>query len=259
MSLKGRIKFTVAGVHPLLSLVRDYFIKRGLALVPWDEEPDFCLIGAELEGETHPPLAQLELQKMQVRNTPVLLLSTNKFYLDERDSARESSSVGYSPVYDDAEHRATCLYAMAAEHMFMEREGRTAVVRPFKVYGPDITWGLIHDTINASRRKETLQNPHNDWASTSFVHQDDFLRAVDMLMNKKANGIFNVGSEEDTTYVNALRNIWKFVNGADTEPEINHTSCPFEYDLPRTREIREATGWKPRISLRSGIFKMVQE
>ena len=259
MSLKGRTKFTIAGTHPLLGLVRTHFIQSGLALVPWDEDPDFCLIGAELEGETHPPLAQIELQKMQVRDTPVLLLSIKEFYMDARESARESACVGYSPTYDTATTRATCLYAMAAEHMFLEREGRTAVVRPFNVYGPDITWGLIHDTINSSRKGEVLKNPQNDWASTSFLHQDDFLKCMDLIVSKKAAGIFNVGTEEDTTYTNLLRNTWKFINGADTEPEIAHSNCVFEYDLPRISEVKEATGWKPKISLRSGLFKLVQE
>jgi nucleoside-diphosphate-sugar epimerase len=241
-----------------LGLVRDHFIKRGLALVPWDEEPDFCFIGAGLEDETHPPLAQLELQKMQVRETTVLLLSTNEFYLNARDDAREYSAIGYSPE-DDAALRAKCLYAMAAEHVFLEREARTVVIRPFNVYGPDITWGLIHETINACRKGEDLRNPRNDWSSTSFIHQDDFLKAIDLLMAKDANGIFNVGTTEDTTYVNLLRNIWKFVNGADTEPDIEATNCAFEYDLPSIRELQTATGWKSKISLRSGLFKMVQE
>jgi len=153
MSTKNRTKFTVEGTHPLLGLVRDHFISRGLALVPLSDEPDFCLVGGVLEGEeTHPPLAQLELQKMLVDGKPVVLLSTNDFHISADSESREDSHVGISPRWT-SQRRARCLYALAAEHIFMDREhATTIIVRPHNVYGPDITWGLIHDSIVAARK-----------------------------------------------------------------------------------------------------------
>jgi nucleoside-diphosphate-sugar epimerase len=259
VSLKGRTKFTIAGNHPLLGLVRNHFISRGLALVPWDEDPDFCLIGAEISGEVNPPLAQLELQKMQVSDKPVLLLSTTDPVLAEED-VREAAFLGINPSAS-ATLRSTCIYAIAAEHLFWNREGFTTIVRPFNVYGPDITWGLIHETVISSKRNEPLTNPRRLGASTSFIHQDDFLKAVDLLLAKRAHGVFNVGSGEAVTYINLLRNIWKFVNGADTEPEIlqPYTEVFAEWEVPRIIKLHKAIGWAPKTSLRSGLFKMVQE
>jgi nucleoside-diphosphate-sugar epimerase len=262
MSTKNRTKFTVEGTHPLLGLVRDHFISRGLALVPLSDEPDFCLVGAVLTGnETHPPLAQLELQKMQVGDKPVVLLSTQDFHISADSDSREDSCVGVSPLWTP-ERRAMCIYALAAEHVFMDRGlARTVVVRPHNVYGPDITWDLIHDTIVASKKGEKLINPRNAWCATSFIHQDDFLKSIDLLIKSKADGIFNVASSEEVTYVNLLRNIWKFIHGAEEEPEIESDQVPIylENDLPRIVKLHKETGWMPKTSLRSGIFKMVQE
>lgn len=260
MSTKNRTKFTVEGTHPLLGLVRDHFISRGLALVPLSDEPDFCLVGA-VQEEAHPPLAQLELQKMQVGNKPVVLLSTNDFHISADEDSREDACIGVSPLWTP-ERRSTCLYAMAAEHIFMNREpAQTIVVRPHNVYGPDITWGFIHGSLVAARRGEKLINPRNKWCSTSFIHQDDFLKAIDLLIKSKADGIFNVASSEDVTYVNVLRNIWKFIYGAEEEPEIESDPIPIylENDLPRIIKLHKTIGWMPKTSLRSGLFKMVQE
>ena len=255
MSLKGRTKFTIAGTHPLLGLVRTHFIQSGLALVPWDEDPDFCLIGAGLVDEIHPPLAQLELQLMQVRDKPVLLLSSNEICL------YDDIAVGYKQERPPMQ-RASCLYAMAAEHLFLCRDwGQTIAVRPHNVYGPDITWDVVHDALISSRRQEALANPKGKWAATSFIHQDDFLKALDLLREKKAQGTFNVGSNESITYGNLLRNIWKFVNGAESEPEIDQ-SCdrvPIENEIPRVVKLHKAVDWLPTTSLRSGLFRLVNE
>lgn len=259
MSLKGRTKFTVAGMHPLLGLVRNHFISRGLALVPWDEEPDFCLIGAEIEDEAHPPLAQLELQKMQVGDKPVMLLSTNIPVMSSEDF-REDSCLVVNPSWP-ASVRSTAIYSIAAEHLFCNREGLTLVVRPFHVYGPDINWGLIHDSIIASKKQEPLSEPGTSFTATSFIHQDDFLKAVDLLLKKKVYGVVNVCSGEMITYTNLLRNIWKFINGSDTEPVIllSDNKAVAEWEVPQIVKLQKETGFSPKISLRSGLFKMVQE
>jgi nucleoside-diphosphate-sugar epimerase len=242
-----------------LGLVRNHFISKGLALVPWDEDPDFCLIGASIADEVNPPLAQLELQKMQVGDKPVLLLSTTDPVLAEED-VREAAFLGINPSASST-LKSTCIYAIAAEHLFWHREGFTTIVRPFNVYGPDITSGLIHDTILAAKRGEPLTNPRKVHASTSFIHQDDFLKAIDLLRAKRAHGVFNVGSGEAVTYVNLLRNIWKFANGADSEPEIlqPYTEVLAEWEIPRIIKLHKAIGWAPKTSLRSGLFKLVQE
>lgn len=261
MSTKGRTKFVVAGSHPLLGLVRNHFIQKGLALVPWDDDPDFCLIGAGLEQEENPPVAQLELQKMQVEDRPVLLLSTSDTYLlDEKSDLREEGAVGYAPHWS-AEDRSAALYALTAEHLFLEREGRTIVVRPFNVFGPDITWDIIHDTLSLARKGAVLFNPKGKWTATSFIHQEDFLKCLDLLLAKKADGVFNVGSPESITYVNLLRNIWKFVNGPDTEPHIaqSYDIIHMESETPRVVKLHKTIGWLPSTTLRSRIYKMVED
>lgn len=251
MSIKNRTKFSVAGTHSLLDLVRDHFIKKGLALVPWEEERDFCLIGASLMGGDQIPLAQLELQRMWVEDKPVLLLSSTTL----------SSNIDKVPWNSLApDFHASILYSRCAEHVFYMREKQTIIVRPCNVYGPDITNGLVYDSMARARRNETLRNPSTRWANTSFIYQDDFFKYIDLLLSEKASGTFDIGSGESITYTNLLRNIWKFVHGSDTEPEIENRNSTISYDyLPDVSNLVAVTGWTPSVSLRSGLFRLVNQ
>jgi nucleoside-diphosphate-sugar epimerase len=258
MSVKGRIRFSVAGMHSLLGLVRSHFISRGFALVPWDEECDFCLIGAEIENELHPPFAQLELQKMQVDKKPVLLLSSPKVYCGHpKKLTLIENSVCIDSKFSSPDIRSSAVYSLAAEHLF-GLDGECLTVRPFNVYGPDIMRGLVYDTIAASRRKEEvlLSPTSNSYFITSFIHQDDFLKSIDKLLSKKARGVFNIGSPERSSYIYLVGNIWKFVNGSLPQPALflSNTYCD---GYPSLEKLEEVTKWRPKTSLRSGIFKMI--
>lgn len=257
MSTKNRTKFAVAGIHPLLSLVRDHFIKKGFALVPWEEEPDFCLIGAKLQSEEHPPVAQLELQKMQVADKPVVLLSSGSVYVDSRGEYpyAEHHPVGYT-VDTSVELKNSVVYSLVAENIFAG--DNTLILRPFNVYGPDITWDIIHDTIQKSKRGEQLSHG-NRFAKTTFIHQDDFLEAVYKLVTSKMAGVYNVGTLDIVSYGNLFRNIWKFIYGSETEPFIDFQENPHPIlHSPNVNKLISFIGQPHKKSLRAGLFEMVK-
>lgn len=240
MSTKGRTKFSVAGMHPLLTLVRDHFIYKGFALVPWGDEHDFSLIGADIGEEEHPPLAQLELQKMQVGDKPVLLLSTPKVFV-----------YPFVPT----EVAGARVYALAAEYMF--GLGECLSIRPYNVYGPDVHGGLVHNTIGAARRGDPTLKVPSSKVFTSFLHQDDFLKIIDKLLAIKARGVMDVGSAHRVTYGHTVHNIWQFVAPTDTkDPTIEYIDS-FHAGVPELETLEQLLGWLPKTSVRSGVFKML--
>ena len=234
MSTKGRIKFTVSGVHPLLGFVRDHLIHRGFALVSWEDEFDFSLIGADIGEEVHPPLAQLELQKMQIEDKPVLLLS---------------SPEALAPV------SGAGVYALSAEYLF--GLGDCLAIRPYNVYGPSITQGIVHSSIQASRRQEPFLVVPRSKIASSFLYQDDFIRILDKLMNNEARGTFNIGSSYAVTYNHAVSNIWQFVNGASSKPPPCVKEDISAVGFPDLAMLEAEISWLPKTSLRSGLLKML--
>jgi len=253
MSIKGRTRFTVAGTHPLLKLTRDHFIKQGFALIPWDseEKPHFCLIGADLHGSDQLPLAQLELQRMQSVGCRVLLLSTQEL-------AAGTEPVNWDELGPDTV--ASLLYARCAEHMFTYQDDSPppVILRPVNIYGPDINWGVINYAFNNARRGEVLRNPGIREAVSTFLHQEDYLRYVDNFVFTGFHGAYNVASTEPCSYHNVLRNIWKFINGPDTEPTIVDSGHPLMNFIPDTQQLELSADWKPKTTIRSGLFKMAQ-
>lgn len=236
MSTKGRTKFTLSGVHPLLGFVRNHFISKGFALVSWEDEFDFALIGADIGDEPHPPLAQLEFQKMQVVDKPVFLLSSPKVL-------RPNSGAG--------------VYALAAECLF--GLGECLAVRPYNVYGLDVNEGLIHSSLLAARRGERLKVPSTP-IDTSFLYQDDFIKLIDKLLLKEARGVFHLGSAYQVSYGHTLHNIWQFVHGPD-KPfpgyENIDSFAPPRPTLSSLAALEAVTGWLPKTSVRSGLVKML--
>ena len=234
MSTKGRTKFTVSGIHPLLGFIRDHFISRGFALVSWEDEFDFALIGADIGDEEHPPLAQIELQKMQVVDKPVFLLSTPK-------ASHPDTGAG--------------VYALASEYLF--GLGECLSVRPYNLYGPSITHGLVHAYILASKRKAEFLPVPAVHGVTSFLYEYDFVKIIDKLMVKEARGTFDVGSSIEVSYRHAASNIWQFVNGVDSEIPHLYVDGSYAPKMPFLAALEDTIAWLPKTSLRSGLLKML--
>jgi nucleoside-diphosphate-sugar epimerase len=251
MSLKGRTRFTVAGIHPLLSLVRDHFIHKGLALVPWDEEPDFALIGAQIDTGEHPPLAQLELQKMQVKDTPVFLLSSDNLF-EQGTFKTDATIFGYK-----YKNSSKSLYAVLAEHVFLARDkGKTIVIRPFNVYGPDVSKSDINDYITNARRNECI-NLHTR-GPTSYLFQDDFLNAIDKLLARFLTGTegeYNIGSSDTIDSVRLGTLIWNIICG-DVDPKVYAELCSVVHQ-PDFSKVTQVAGWKSKINVHTGILHML--
>jgi nucleoside-diphosphate-sugar epimerase len=194
---------------------------------------------------------------MQVGYKPVLLLSSSKVYCGYQDKAVLNESIScIDDRFTEVATRSAAVYAIAAEHLFCLDS--CLAIRPFNVYGPDITWGIVYNTIGASRRKENILYsptvyPH---FTTSFIHQDDFLKAIDKLLERKAKGVFNVGSPERASYVYLVQNVWKFVNGDLLLPTllVSNTYCD---GYPSLEKLEQQIEWLPKTSYRSGVFKML--
>lgn len=262
---KGRTKFAVAGTHPLLYNVRDFFIQRlGLVLVPWEDQPDFALVGAELPKDAREvPFEQLQYQQESIRDVPVLLLSSSSVYTSPTKTRlfAASSCELPDPSWDYA---AQAVYAGAAEYIFQNISPQVIVARTFGVYGRDIVTSPVVDSfLQQARKKESLTIHGAGFQVRSFLYQDDLWRYMRGLVNalmRGTSGVVNLGSEEEVSIERLAAHIWQLTN-PDAMDMLAHRmpKKTRQHVVPNTQSLAEMTNCWPTMSLRKGLWTMIGE
>lgn len=255
MSTKNRVKFTVAGFHPLLTLIRDRLIAQGFALIPWDERPDFVLFGAKLDAEDNFIARMGELTAVAAAiahsELPVFLLS-------------DSEPCPESPLRVNNDR---FLIARTAEYLFTQNT-RTMVVRPYNVYGEDIKSGVVHAFVEAARRGQRLPVIGHMYQKRMFLYQEDFYTALDKLLLKflkGARGVYDVAGTSpisikrlaDTVYqLTPAGEVVSFsLEGADHIEQLPGDEGANE-KFPDSERTKAFINWKPKTSLRQGLMYM---
>ncbi|NJL54161.1 NAD-dependent epimerase/dehydratase family protein [bacterium] len=260
-----RIQFTVGGKHDLLLPVRDALIRRGYALVSWDAvDPDFpvfMLWGADS------PLLWARQPHLDADTTPVLLLSSSAVYNDRdvhlqfRGPELMDEAHGHvitSPLDPKA---TSALVNLLAENRYLSRKGRTIVVRPFNVYGPNINTGLVREYLTAIENAQPIKILSPGRQVRSFLYEDDFFDASELLVQRliaKKRGIYNVGSSERVELLSLAKSLCHAKNVDECVELVVPTQRFSWHKVPSTARIEvEFKGkWAP-ISLRSGLFRML--
>ena len=92
-----------------------------------------------------------------------------------------------------------------------------------------------------------------------YLSAQDFASAIILLIKKKNNGIYNIGSNESYSNINLAKLICKYLN-KDPKKFINHVKDrPYNdkrYSISSSK-IRKI-GWKPKFSLNKDLPKIIQ-
>ena len=92
-----------------------------------------------------------------------------------------------------------------------------------------------------------------------YLSVQDFVRAIILLIKKKNNGIYNIGSDESYTNIELAKSICKYL-GKDPKKFINYVKDrPYNdkrYSISSSK-IRKI-GWKPKFNLIKDLPKIVQ-
>jgi len=265
--MKDRIKFTVAGTHYLLYVCRDRLIQQGFALVPWSDNPDFCLYGAELCGEDFTSrISKLSLEIEEVRKVPLFVLSSSSVYTD-----KTPAGAMLKPM---VENQATLVasgkgprvlkgtYSILAELLIRTQQPSNMILRPFNIYGPNVQTGVIPKLFQQSRNQKPLTLSGSTYQTRSFLYEDDWFKAFDKLLVKflqSSKGIYNVGSTEEVALRHLATSVWQLTNGTkdDTPVEVIPTmDYIVNWKLPDVSKIVKLINWKPSITLRKGLWLM---
>tara|TARA_B100002051_G_C16639473_1_gene587817 strand:+ start:117 stop:1025 length:909 start_codon:yes stop_codon:yes gene_type:complete len=131
-------------------------------------------------------------------------------------------------------------------------------LRFFNVYGPRLDIlsqysAVIGNFIWQTKNKKPLTIVGDGKQTRDFIHVDDLVRALlKVIKSKSVNEIYNLGSGKRTS-INTIAKIFggrkKFVPFRPGEPKNSQASI---------LKIKKEINWKPRISIKEGIKKLLK-
>lgn len=252
--MSKRVKFAIMGWHPLMGIVRNYFILvKKFELVPNQYDADFVLASA------------LDSTSGLVCTQPALVLSTDDAYTGRDLQGKTMEKAPMSETWMTVIHPTDSLAdsvgrVLQGESYWLRRKKKqTMLLRCFNVYGPRIDSGVVHIFM---RTAEECQEMHVDapgYQTRTFLYEEDFLECVDNLVDKFLTGtvgIFNVGSDEEITIKNLAQTIGQTLYPAAAIIE-SKSAVPHRFwklpDLTRTKAV---ANWAPSTSIRKGLWRM---
>ena len=270
----SRVQFVVAGRHPLLQATIGYLMSQGYALVPDIDQvdahhPAFLVVGAEVHSREASFSLLNELSTVRSKDWPVLLLSSSSVYSDRdhtlklRDVEPMDEAQGHVVTSPLDESAVRPLTALLVEHTFVQRPvGKTIVVRPFNVYGPDCHHGVVAKFLTAALRGEPLTIHSPGRQTRAFMYQDDFTAALGALVVKLLRGhrgIYNVGSDEQVEILSLAKSVGHACGVEPVIEVVESTERHVWWKLPALDRLRVDTKSRSRMSLRSGLFLLARK
>lgn len=268
-----RTQFIVVGRHVLLPITIGFLISQGFALVVDpsqvdQDNPVFVLAGAEVHNRDAAYKLLDELRTVRSQDWPVLLLSSSSVYGD-RDHALNLREI--EPMDEAQGHVITSpldesavrpLTALIAEHMFVQREnGKTIVVRPFNVYGPNCAHGVVAKFMAAAREDKMLEVHNPGRQVRTFMWEEDYTTAIGVLVQrllKGHRGIYNVGSDEQVEILSLAKSVGHAFEKDIPVGLVESTDRHMWWKVPALDRLRIDGKVRAKTSLRSGLFLMAR-
>jgi dTDP-glucose 4,6-dehydratase len=193
-----------------------------------------------------------------------LIASTSEVYGDPQvhpqteDYWGHVNPIGPRGVYDEAKR-----YAEALTMAYHRQQGvDTAIVRIFNTYGPRMR---AHDgRAIPTFLRQALKDQHitvfGDGSQTrSFCYVDDLIRGIVGLAESDVHSPVNVGNPNEFTLLELAKTV---IEVTESRSEIIHEPLPVDDPQQRQPDItraRDLLGWEPKIELRDGLRKTIEQ
>jgi dTDP-glucose 4,6-dehydratase len=253
-------------VHRNLNIIEPYFVQEPIDFVYHLASPASPIDYLRL------PLATLKvgsygthhtLGLAKVHRARFLIASTSEVYGDPQVHPQPESywghvnPIGPRGVYDEAKR-----YAEALTMAYHRQQGvDTAIVRIFNTYGPRMR---PHDgrAIPTFLRQALQDRPitvFGDGSQTrSFCYVEDEIRGLIALSESGFHNPVNIGNPDEFTLLELAQTVLE-VTGSRSE--IVYEALPTDDPQVRQPDItlaREILGWEPKISLRQGLERTIE-
>lgn len=135
-----------------------------------------------------------------------------------------------------------------------------SILRLSNVYGPR-QWraGVIPSFIISILENKPLMITGDGTQTRDFIYIDDVVKAFILAANSKKNGVFNVGSSEETSIQKLIQKITEIL---DVKIKLKYISPKNIEETKRSAldisKIKEELNWEPRYSLEEGLKKTIE-
>ena len=194
----------------------------------------------------------------------LLLASTSEVYGDpevhpQPESYRGSvNPIGIRSCYDEGKRIAETL---CFDYKRMHNT-EVRVMRIFNTYGPRMLpddGRVVSNFIVQALKGEPLTLFGDGSQTRSFCYVDDLIDGMIRLMNSDHTGPMNIGNPDEFTIQVLARMVRERIN-----PNLKIVNKPLPQDDPLQRQpvislAEEALGWKPTISLSSGLDRTIAD
>jgi dTDP-glucose 4,6-dehydratase len=193
-----------------------------------------------------------------------LISSTSEVYGDPQVHPQPESywghvnPIGPRGVYDEAKR-----YAEALTMAYHRQQGvDTAIMRIFNTYGPRMrpNDGRAIPTFFRQALQDRPITVFGDGSQTrSFCYVEDLIRGMIALAESGHHDPVNIGNPDEFTLLELAQTI---VELTSSRSEIVHEALPIDDPKVRQPDIslaRDVLGWEPRIGLREGLKRTVDE
>jgi dTDP-glucose 4,6-dehydratase len=193
-----------------------------------------------------------------------LISSTSEVYGDPQEHPQRESywghvnPIGPRGVYDEAKR-----YAEALAMAYHRQQGvDTAIMRIFNTYGPRMrpNDGRAIPTFLRQALEDRPITVFGDGSQTrSFCYVEDLIRGMIALAESGYHDPVNIGNPNEFTLLELAQTI---VELTSSRSEIVHEALPIDDPKVRRPDIslaRNVLGWEPRVELREGLQRTIQE
>ncbi len=193
-----------------------------------------------------------------------LISSTSEVYGDPQEHPQRESywghvnPIGPRGVYDEAKR-----YAEALTMAYHRQQGvDTAIMRIFNTYGPRMrpNDGRAIPTFLRQALQDRPITVFGDGSQTrSFCYVEDLIRGMIALAESDHHDPVNIGNPNEFTLLELAEAV---VELTSSRSEIVHEALPTDDPKVRRPDIslaRELLGWEPRVELREGLKRTIDE
>ncbi len=204
----------------------------------------------ELTSEINVKATEKMIQFADELDVRILFSSTVCAYGNNgEDISTESSQLAPTEVYAKSK--------VEAEKMFYNELEKHCILRLATFYGPNMRESLaVSVFINSILNDKEIKIHGNGLQTRCYTHVEDICSGIITVLNSKANGIFNISTEEETSVIELIELICKISNR-----EAKKILVPDRFgQIVRSKissEKLQKLGWKPKYNLELGLLECI--
>jgi dTDP-glucose 4,6-dehydratase len=205
-------------------------------------------------------LLELSLQK----KGRFLMASTSECYGDPEVNPQPESywghvnPIGMRSMYDEPKRFSEA--CTMAYHR--ERGADTRIIRIFNTYGPRMDpydGRVVISFIRQALNNEPLTVFGEGKQTRSLCYVSDLVRGINLVMERNFHEPINLGNPDEITIYDIAKEVLSLI--PESKSKITHLPMPPDDPKVRCPDItraKEILGWKPEVSRRDGLKKMIE-